>query len=299
SARSASVDTASSIRGSSLNTSSGSLSLFPGYPKIFHARESELHDLVAMLTGDTARVAILGPGVMGKPTLAVAALHHPAIIEKYTTRYLVSCESAMTSVDLMAIIGSHLELSHSRLFSKNIIRYFSRCGPCLLVLDNFETPWEPWEFRGDVEEFISSLADIASLALLITMCGAERPRKVKWSRPFLAALEPILFSAACQILVDVADEPVVEEELALVGLLDLSGNLLLAVSLMANIVSFEGYSSTLSRWELEITTLLSDGHNKDSNLEKSITLSLGSPRLLSDPHAKVLLSLLSLLPDGI
>ncbi|KAJ7828678.1 hypothetical protein B0H14DRAFT_3718577 [Mycena olivaceomarginata] len=68
---------------------------------------------------------------------------------------------------------------------------------------------------------------------------------------------------------------------------------------MANIASFEGYSSTLARLQTEKTALLSEGHDKRSNLEKSITLSLNSPRISSSPHAKKRISLLSLLPDGI
>ncbi|KAJ6556083.1 hypothetical protein B0H19DRAFT_1293007 [Mycena capillaripes] len=180
-----------------------------------------------------------------------------------------------------------------------IITHFKQCGPCLLMLDNFETPWEASESRGDVEEFLSLLADVPSLALLITMRGAERPGKVKWTRPFLVPLEPLSLSASRQIFVEVADVPGTGEEPALDKLLDLSGSLPLAVSLMASIASYEGYSDTLSRWQIENIALLSDGQDKRSNLEKSITLSLSSPRLSSAPHAKNLISLLSLLPDGI
>jgi hypothetical protein len=131
------------------------------------------------------------------------------------------------------------------------------------------------------------------------MRGAERPGKVKWTRPFLPPLEPLSPSASRQIFVEVADEPCAEEESVLGDLLDLSGSLPLAVSLMANIASFEGYSTTLARWQTENTALLSEGHDKRSNLEKSIALSLSSPRISSSPHAKNLISLLSLLPDGI
>jgi hypothetical protein len=112
-------------------------------------------------------------------------------------------------------------------------------------------------------------------------------------------LEPLSPSASRQIFVEVADEPPNGETSALDDLLDLSGSLPLAVSLMANIASFEGYSSTLARWETEKTALLSDGHDKRSNLDKSIALSLSSPRISSSPDAKNLISLLSLLPDGI
>jgi hypothetical protein len=89
------------------------------------------------------------------------------------------------------------------------------------------------------------------------------------------------------------------DETALEELIELTGNLPLAVALMANIASFEGYPGAVSRWNTENTALLSDGYDKRSSLEKSIDMSLTSPRLNSNPHALDLLSLLSLLADGI
>ncbi|KAF7368415.1 NB-ARC domain-containing protein [Mycena venus] len=68
---------------------------------------------------------------------------------------------------------------------------------------------------------------------------------------------------------------------------------------MASVASYEGYSGTLHRWKNEHTAPLSHGNNKGTNLEKSILISLTSPRMASTPDAKQLLSLLSLLPDGI
>ncbi|KAJ6547985.1 P-loop containing nucleoside triphosphate hydrolase protein, partial [Mycena vulgaris] len=271
----------------------------PASPKIFHGRDSELNDIIDALLKDSARIAILGPGGMGKTTLAMATLHHAAVTEKYLLRHLISCESAHTSVDLMSIVGSHLGLEPSRQLSKAIVQHFEKAGPCFLVLDNVETPWEPLESRPGVEEFMSLLAGIPTLAFLITMRGAERPAKIKWTRPFLLPLEPLEPSASRQIFADVADEPEIGEELVLDELLILSGSLPLAVSLMASIASFEGYTSTLSRWKVENTALLSDGDDKQSNLEMSIILSLGSPRINSSPHARDLLSLLSILSDGI
>ncbi|KAJ7926697.1 P-loop containing nucleoside triphosphate hydrolase protein, partial [Mycena leptocephala] len=271
----------------------------PASPKIFHGRDSELKELIDILLDYPARAAIMGPGGMGNTTLAMSALHHPAITEKYNLRHFISCESANTCADMVAIIGSHLGLEPSNLLSKIILHQLARCGPCLVVLDNFETPWEPINSRGQVEDFLSSLADIPSLALLLTMRGAERPGKTKWNRPFLAPLEPLGPAASRQIFVEVADEPNSREQSALDDLLELSGSLPLAISLMANLASVEGYSSTLARWETENTAILSDGHDKRSNLEKSITLSINSPRISSSPYAKDLISLLSLLPDGI
>ncbi|KAJ7323044.1 P-loop containing nucleoside triphosphate hydrolase protein [Mycena albidolilacea] len=292
-------DTASSIERSSLNASSGSLSLLPPSPKIFHGRDSELKQLIEVLLCEPARAAILGPGGMGKTTLAMAALHHPAVTEKYGLRHFISCESADTLGDLVTTIGLHLGLEPSAMSSKTILRHFAQCGTCLVVLDNLETPWEPLDSRAQVEEFLSLLADNPSFGLLLTMRGAERPGKVKWNRPFLPPLEPLPLAASRQIFVEVADEPGSGEESILDHLLDLTESLPLAVSLMANIASFEGYSTTLARWQTENTALLSEGHDKRSNLEKSIALSISGPRISSAPYAKNLSSLLSLLPDGI
>ncbi|KAJ7654373.1 hypothetical protein B0H14DRAFT_3706218 [Mycena olivaceomarginata] len=171
SSQSSSFDTISSIGRSSLSASSGSFSLLPASPKIFHGRESELEDLIDTLLVDEARVAVLGPGGMGKTTLAIAALHHPKVANKYQTRYFISCESAHTRDSLVAIIISHLGLETSRT-SERAVALLSSGQPCLMILDNFETPWEAMDGRAKVEEFLALLADISHVALLLTMRGA-------------------------------------------------------------------------------------------------------------------------------
>jgi Cdc6-like AAA superfamily ATPase len=107
---------------------------------------------------DSASVAILGPGGIGKTTLARATLHHPAVIEKYASRHFISCESANTRDDLLASIGSHLGLEPSKQLSKTIISHLRQSESCLILLDNFETTWERAESRSQVEEFLSLFA---------------------------------------------------------------------------------------------------------------------------------------------
>jgi len=68
---------------------------------------------------------------------------------------------------------------------------------------------------------------------------------------------------------------------------------------MAHLVDSEGCEAILSRWDTEKTSLVSDGYDRRSNLDMSIALSLSSPRLASVSGAQDLLSLLSMLPDGI
>ncbi|KAJ7146595.1 hypothetical protein C8R44DRAFT_845687 [Mycena epipterygia] len=278
-----------------LNNSSNSISMLPAKPKILHGRESELEHIVETLQQEPARVAILGAGGMGKTSLAKAALHHPDIVSKYQHRFFVASDSATTSIELAALIGLHLGLKPGKDLTKPVVHYFSNSSPSLLVLDNLETLWEPIESRGGVEEFLSWLSDISHLGLMITMRGAERPAKVRWTRPFLQPLKPLSDDAARQTFVDIAEDFHNSEDIT--QLLSLTDNMPLAVDLIAHLVDHEGCENVLARWETEKTSLLSDGHDRRSNLDISISISLSSPRLSSG--AKDLLSLLSILPDGL
>ncbi|KAJ7788977.1 hypothetical protein B0H14DRAFT_2946316 [Mycena olivaceomarginata] len=244
--------------------SSPSISMLPPAPKIFHGRDFELQEVIKLLTQDSPRIAILGPGGMGKTSLAQVALHHEDVVVKYPERYFVSCHSSLTSLDLISTISSHIGFESAKSL-QHILQYFA----CTST-------------RLDAEEFLSQLAGMPRLAVLITMRGAEHPRKTRWTRPFLQPLTPLSNAAAWHQVQQ---------------LLDITGNLPLAVSLMANVVVYEGCDRTLSRWSNENTHLLSDGYDQRSSLDISIMLSYSSPRMTC--NAKELLSLLSMLPDGL
>ncbi|KAJ7866489.1 P-loop containing nucleoside triphosphate hydrolase protein, partial [Mycena leptocephala] len=279
----------------SARNSSISLSMLPSKPKIFYGREVELEHIVEIFDQDLPRIAILGGGGMGKTSLARAAFHHPEIAAKFEHRFFVSAESATTSIELAALISLHLGIGPGQDLTKAVVQYFSKQSPSLLILDNLETPWEPIHCRPGVEEFLSLLTDVAHLALIITMRGTERPGKVRWTRPFLLPLQPLSDDAALQTFIDITDNTY--EDADMKQLLSFTDNMPLAVDLLAHLVYFEGLSSVLTRWELEKTSLLSDGHDKRSNLDVSIVVSLSSPRITTG--AKELLSLLSILPDGL
>ncbi|KAJ7278390.1 P-loop containing nucleoside triphosphate hydrolase protein [Mycena rebaudengoi] len=283
----------SSVIGS-LSSSLASLLILPPTPKIFHGRETELHDIVNLLLQDSPRIAVLGAGGIGKTSLAAAALHHPKVEAKYSQQYFIGCHSTPTCVELVATIADHIGVEKGPNLSKRIMHYFTNSSTYLLVLDNFETPWESLRSRPAVEEFLSLLTDIPHLGLMITLRGAERPTKVKWTRPFLAPLSPLSSTAARQIFMDVADDTHDKESVK--QLLDLTGNLPLAVSLIANVAASEGCDKALSRWKSESTQMISDGYDQRSSLHISILLSFTSPRMT--PGAQDLLSIVSMLPDG-
>ncbi|KAJ6568034.1 P-loop containing nucleoside triphosphate hydrolase protein [Mycena vulgaris] len=268
--------------------------MLPGGPRIFHGRESELAQIVSSLTEESPRIAILGAGGMGKTCLARAALHHPDIIAKYEDRrFFIAADSTTTSIELAVLIAAHIGLPPPGA-TKSVLRYFADNPSCLLILDSIETLWERLTSRASVEDLLSQLS-VLDLALIITMRGAERPAKVQWTQPVLLPLRTIPHDAARQTFIDIADDFHDSEDID--RILRLTDNLPLAVDLMAHLVEDQGCHNVLTRWETEGTSIISDGYDKRSNLDFSISFSLASPRLRSVPDAMELL--LSILPEGL
>ncbi|KAJ7246478.1 hypothetical protein C8J57DRAFT_1081511, partial [Mycena rebaudengoi] len=243
----------------------------------------------------SAHIAILGAGGMGKTSLATAVLHDPQVEAKYSQRYFVPCHSSPTCNELAATIADHIGLEKGPNMAKKIAHYFAHAPPSLLILDNLETSWESLSSHSEVEEFLSLLTDIPHLGLMITLRGAERPSKVKWTKPFLAPLKPLSNVAARQTFYAVADDG--HDDVSVTELLELTGNLPLAVSLIASVADSEGCAKALSRWKSESTQMLSDGYDQRSSLDISIMLSYTSSRMTSG--AQEFLSILSMLPDGL
>ncbi|KAJ6592067.1 hypothetical protein DFH09DRAFT_1414922 [Mycena vulgaris] len=285
------------VLSSSFNSST-SISMLPSEPKIFHGREAELADILKLFMQETLRIAILGGGGMGKTCLARAILHHPTITGEYAQhRIFVACDSTLSKDELVILIGAHLGLKPTKNLAKVILHHFTTNPACLLILDNLETLWEPTEIRRDIEEFLSLLTGVKHLALIITMRGTERPASVQWTRPFLPALKPLTQAAARQTFIDIADDGHDSDDIDRVLLL--TDNVPLAIDLIAHLVDSEGCSQVLARWEKEKTSVISDGYDRQSNLDISISMSLLSPRIKSVPQSQDLLSLLSMLPDGL
>lgn len=143
--------------------------MLPPPPQIFHGRESELQNVVGLLKQDSAWIAILGPGGIGKTSLAREIIHHSDITAQYSSRYFVQCHSTLTCSDLISTIASHIGLEKGPNLAGRIVQYFEHNAPILLVLDNFETVWEPISSRTDAEAFLSLIGTVTHMAVLVSL----------------------------------------------------------------------------------------------------------------------------------
>lgn len=120
---------------------------------------------------------------MGKTTLAAAAIHHHAIGAKYPQRYFISCHAMTSSVDIISAIASHIGLESGSSL-KAVLRCLESNSMLLLVLDNFETPWEPIDSRKKVEDLLAHLAAISNLAIMVSFYLKRNKSKVSHSQAF-------------------------------------------------------------------------------------------------------------------
>ncbi|KAI0297821.1 hypothetical protein B0F90DRAFT_859699 [Multifurca ochricompacta] len=277
--------------------------LAPPPSQIFFGRDAEVAQIINIIFANIgsrpARVAILGPGGYGKTTLANAVLSHDRVQKHFQdARYFISCESATSSDALLIQIAKTLGLVmgppdtlwsqiHATLNSKEIV----------LCLDNFESPWDQSdETKHAVEVLLSRITSLRRVTVLVTMRGAERPGQTEWTQPFLEPLGTIGLDAAKETWKRITGnhDNFAEKLILAVDCVPL------AVNLLAHLSQVTPPMLLWKEWNSRKTTLIKRGElHKLSNMEYSIQLSLDSHRMTSNPLAKDLLGILSMLPDGL
>ncbi|KZV76207.1 hypothetical protein PENSPDRAFT_570179, partial [Peniophora sp. CONT] len=278
-----------------------SVKLPPPSPGIFYGRAREIdHIIDLVLHKSPARVAILGPGGIGKTSIALTVLHHPDIQTIYThRRFFVSCETVTTAdgvvLELLTTFGLIHDPQQGILPQQVLLNHLQSLPGGILCLDNLETLWDV-ETRA-TEHLLTTLASFSQLTLLVTTRGSRRPMHVAWTRPFLAPIMPLSLDAALQTW-DAICEVHNEYSIKLVHAVDC---LPLAVTLLANLAESESSKMLWERWEHDKLEVLhtQDSDNRLSNIEFSIELSFRGPKLKDDVQTVQCLSIICMLPQGL
>ncbi|KAG8874716.1 hypothetical protein FRB97_005690 [Tulasnella sp. 331] len=279
-------------------------SVLPSKPLVLYGRDGEVEKIVRrILELFSPRLALLGPGGVGKTALALAIIEHPGAIEKFKNfRFFVRCEQATSASLLIDLLAMRLQIEkQSTNRMQAVTSLLSSIGrPVLLILDNFETPWDAKGEQSRVEEVLCALASLPHVALLITMRSHTPPSThVSWSLPWLDPLSGLSELAARDLYLNV--DPKAGHDGSLDELLEDLSYMPLAITLMASLGrSGESPETLLKVWrDKAVGTDLLSGGDKSKSVNVSIQLSIESNLMKNVPDALTLLSVIAMLPAGI
>ncbi|KAF7972920.1 hypothetical protein HWV62_16572 [Athelia sp. TMB] len=276
-------------------------------PDIFYGRDDLISDLAGLVSRtEQPRVAVLGPGGMGKTALALHLIHHETVIARYRNRrYFVGCDALpsaaalaqriLQSIDAVSNPGENpVEAAH---------RALKAAAPTLLLLDNFESVWEAEADHAAVRDLLRKLVDGPATALVVTMRTASPPPGIRWTIAHnLSPLSPSpardVFLAINTAFTDVSDD----DNAVLDELLKELDYVPLAIHLLAQISLGLSAAFVLKQWREQRTSLLSldpSTQDKLESIDVSIALSVTSLDVTRNPQAIQLLGMLCLLPDGL
>ena len=273
----------------------------PLKPEVFHGRDSIVQEITQLLLKEeTSRICILGPGGMGKTSISLGVVEQPLVEAQFPpkNRVWVPCIEATSATLLLEILYIQLQVPGDEQVTveKIISELDTSTEPRLILLDNFETPWNaPGGTQKQVEDILRQLARLTHVAIIITMRGRFPPcgNAIKWQSRHI---QPTDETACLRIYHDIHPES--ENDPDVSRLLSLLGHMPFAVTLMANLAK-QGQSSAgelLVAWSKFGPDILPNHHEQSMN--RSIGLSVDSHLMRQNPQAFLLLKILSFLPAG-
>jgi len=276
----------------------------PLKPEIFHGRDDFVKDIArSFLQEETSRICILGPGGMGKTSVSLAVVGLPVIKERFPggNCVWVPCIEATSATLFLEILYIQLQVpgdgDKQVTLEKIISELDASKAPRLILLDNFETPWNaPGGTQKQVSDILRKLAKLSHVAILLTMRGTYPPcDTIKWQSH---TIQPTDKAACRRIFHDI--NPSSKNDPNVNRLLAALGHMPFAVTLMANLGK-RGKSTAnelLETWYASGTDMLSVRNSPEKSMNRSISLSVDSEFVKQDPDALLLLAILSLLPGG-
>jgi len=273
----------------------------PLKPAIFFGRNGLVEKVSTMLTSDTAsHICLLGPGGMGKTSLSLAIVNSDLVQAKFQEdhRVWVPCLEATSATLFLQVLYTSLRVKRQTdsVMSDILGELNSSKDRYLLLLDNFETPWNTTDGQKRVEEILLKLNQLSHVSILITMRGSHSPTiDVEWHSEIIPATDKDACRHICERI-----NPHWNSDSDIDDLVDAVGRMPFAVTLMASRGRESGCSAKelLEEWTQLGTDMLSPDGSLESGMNKSISLSVDSNLVKSDPDALYLLATLSMLPAG-
>ncbi|KAG6910157.1 hypothetical protein DXG01_012916 [Tephrocybe rancida] len=270
----------------------------PVNTSIFHGRDSIVAKLSSIITGPSPQhVCLLGPGGMGKTSTALAVMEHADVRAYFTDQLVwVPCVKAASLSIFLDTLHTSLGITTKSVNPLNdILSHLEGLSvPIVLLLDNFETPWNTDE--SEAEGVLRRLRKSSHVTLFITMRSSTPPcTDLPWVHVNLRAVDA---AAALEIYVEYQQNS--RDDPALPRLLALIGHMPLAIKLLARLSSVTGLSAEqlIEEYNKEGTQMLGQGLDAETSMDICLSLSVYSSRMKAHPNAFTLLCMLSMLPVG-
>ncbi|KAG0708351.1 P-loop containing nucleoside triphosphate hydrolase protein, partial [Suillus ampliporus] len=278
----------------------------PSRPTMFYGRDDLVAELTDLVVHDE-HIALIGPGGMGKSSLAKAILNEKLFREKFSDRrYFVTYDgldpSTITFDAFMTRLAGVLGIELAGADHVGQISSFLRVVSTLIVLDNaeiFEEASASAALR-EIPPAIAEVADIPGVILILMSRSRRNAPNVEW---ITKDIPPLDLSSAWQAFFRIyrpASRSNAEGEI--MNLLKELEFHPLSINLLANAARQNGWSPAmlLERWKDQRSVILNHGEGKLQNFSYTMQLSLSSPSIQKlGEDARRALVVIAFLPKGL
>ncbi|KAG0697448.1 hypothetical protein DFH29DRAFT_149125 [Suillus ampliporus] len=278
----------------------------PSRPSMFYGRDDLVVELTNLVVNDE-HIALIGPGGMGKSSLAKAILNEKLVREKFTDRrYFVTYDgldpSTITFDAFMTRFAGVLGIELAGADPVGQISSFLRAATALVVLDNAETFEEASGSLAlsEIPTAIAEIADVPGIVLILTSRSRRNAPNVCWITKDIPPLDLSSAQDAFFRIYRQASRSTAEEGIA--ALLEALDFHPLSINLLANAAQQNGWSQRmlLKRWKDRDSKVLDHGKGKLQSLSYTMGLSLSSPTIQNlGEDGRRALATIAFLPQGL
>ncbi|KAG1874952.1 hypothetical protein F4604DRAFT_1680811 [Suillus subluteus] len=255
----------------------------PSRPAMLYGRDDLVAELTNLVINDE-HLVLIGPGGMGKSSVAKAIINEPLVIQKFADRrFFVTYDdldpSTITFETLMTRFARALGIEIAGSDPVRQISSFLDSACALVVLDNAETFEEASASSalGDIPPAIAEIANVPGVILILTSHSRRNAPNVEWITKDIPPLDLSSAQAVFFRIYHLTSRSEAEEDIK--GLLKELDFHPLSINILANAAQQNGWSPImlLKRWNDRHSKVLDGGKGKLQSLSDTMQLSLSSP----------------------